>query len=92
MSIQCHEDDASTASALASGRGIDSPRPATARTPGTDSTSTSRMRSSGSTATTSSARPTSSRVRPPVPAPRSTIVRTGVGSTQSTAAAGGPCR
>ena len=92
MSIQCHEDDASTASTLASGSGIASPRPATARTPGTDSASTARMRSSGSTATTSSARPISRRVRAPVPAPRSTTVRTGCGRTQSTAWTGGPGR
>ena len=91
-SIQCHEDDATTASAPASGNGIDSPRPATARTSGTEPSITARMRSSGSTATTVSARSRSNRASLPVPAPRSTAVRTGTGRIHSTAAAGGPGR
>ena len=91
-SIQCHDDEARTASAQPSGSGIDSPRPASARAPGTCVSSTARMRSSGSIATTSSARSIRSLVNAPVPAPRSTTLPTRDATNQSTAATGGPGR
>ena len=75
-SIQCHDEEASTASAHHRAGGS---TPPVHRRPGCRAprpTSTDRMRSSGSTATTSSALPTRSRVSAPVPAPRSTTLAT----------------
>src|SRR5215468_2516134 len=60
-----------TASTAASPTGIDSALPASAAGPGTTSSSTARIRSSGSTATTRANRGTRRRVSLPVPAPRS---------------------
>ena len=91
-STQCHEEDAMTASALASGNGIDSPRPSTTRTAGTASVRTDRIRASGSTAVTSSTWSTRSRERAPVPAPRSTTIRAPSGRIHATASTGGPGR
>jgi len=85
-------DPATLAAALPSGIGIDSPRPFTARAPGTSAVSTDRMRSSGSMATTRATLPRSSLVIAPVPAPRSTTTVAESGIIQEIAASGGPGR
>jgi len=91
-SSQCHAVDTNTASAQASGSGIASPQPARTSTSGDRSASTSRIRSSGSTATTRAARPSSALVNSPVPAARSTATSHPPGTSQSSASGGGPGR
>jgi hypothetical protein len=88
-SSQCQADDTNTPSALASGTGMASPRPAMARTPGDRAASTSRMRSSGSTAMTCPALRCSARVKSPVPAARSMATWQSGGTSQSSASSGG---
>ena len=91
-SSQCHAVETNTASALASGSGMDSPRPSRTSSPGERRASTSRIRWSGSTAITWGTRPASARVNSPVPAARSTATWQPSGTSQSSAAAGGPGR
>ena len=91
-SSQCHAVETNTASALASGRGMASPRPSRTSSPGERRASTSRIRGSGSTATTRAARPSSARVNSPVPAARSTATSHPAGTSQSSAAGAGPGR
>ncbi|SPM36879.1 Mycobacterium rhizamassiliense ORFan [Mycobacterium rhizamassiliense] len=79
-----------TASAAASGSGIDSPRPSSAVTDGDRAANTLRMRASGSTAMTRVTLPTSVRVNSPVPAATSTATWQPGGTSQSTAS-GGAC-
>ena len=78
-----------TPSALASGSGMASPRPARTSTPGERAASTARIRSSGSTATTRGTRRASALVSSPVPAPMSTATWQPGGTSQSTAASAG---
>src|SRR5436190_7127535 len=74
-----------TASTEPSGTGIASARPASASAPGTNSSSTARIASSGSTAITRPNRGTRSRVSLPVPAPRSSTVESGPSSRSAAA-------
>ena len=91
-SIQCQEDDASTASRVPSRTGMRSPTPPRTAAPPLRRANTPRMRDSGSSATTRGASATRARVRPPVPAPRSSTVERPSPSTQRAASTGGPGR
>ena len=91
-SSQCQAVDTNTASAHPSGNGMSSPQPSRTRTCGDCCASTSRIRASGSIATTWPARPASARVNSPVPAARSTASPHPAGTSQSSAAGGGPGR
>src|SRR6266511_3220121 len=87
-SNQWYDCPATTASTEASGTGIASPLPASAVTPGVEWDSRRRIASSGSTGTTSWPRLSATRVRMPVPAPRS-ITRRGAEPSAHSRAAGG---
>ena len=81
-----------TASTDASGSGMSSARPARTSACGHLAVSTSRIRSSGSTAMTRAARPISSLVTAPVPAARSVPACAPRGISQSSACGGGDGR